>query len=1113
MSEVAVEHPLMAQEAEVEPEPAPVVPAPAPPLASSLAPSRTTSTPGLSKASLLMSPFARSHVLYPVKFFGRVAVEAPSSSAETIRHIQSMRANPPPDAMQIVLGIPRLAGGQILLLTLPDLALLVFINVPKVVFSFREGDCMAFTTHVKQQTYLLTTTPDAPFGMTQEQYSAVSLRRAVRLQSSGLTRLSESREVPNSSSPTMTAMRTPTGGHGVSDQQHARFTPQRSTPVSALSTPDGSHTAAKAVTPNPGNDSKHQTPTSSHDRSIELIKATGGIAGSLEDITLKSDSARASPTPSESATSRLSVDSSNIDLFFSHLFEFSDAQVTTDAMMRIANAFGRMAEEAALEDLLGYDIDVAVSVCEDDHKGSFSTCPLQKDAYKLRQGFTRRIVVTATQLSPQLNLLDSGSAVILSEADDLSGVTSTSLDVISMNTDEGRKSCTMTCAWPAVDGLLVETPKDSEIGFKLSVDMMMYGLKEPVRFQRTFKVRVHKATERFWYPSKRDSLQKVFKAKLTVETSPAGLIGYTLAALTEKEDVQQSRGTWLLNKVLKGIAPGGAFGTHGDEEGTTGGDTADRPLTPPMQAPDSPDHVMSGHGTVGREISESTLESWSDVISKWDVTPRKRVQQLVRKGIPQVLRSQVWQKLANVEVNDGFIEEYRLLLTKECAQEQVITVDLHRTFPGHEFFRDRESEGQKILFNINKAYANLDTEIGYCQGMSFISAALLLNMPEEEAFALFVKIMYEYGLRDLFKENFKTLHLIFYQLKCSLEDALPDLYAHFRECGIEVHMFASQWFLTLFSVKFALPVVYHIMDLFLSEGLDILFGIALAMLKNAKRDLLAMPFEDILLYFRVQLPRVYMDDQGAVGLIQSAVKCKPNDRKLKKYEADYLEMKAKEEVIQDPVLRLEKENQELKQHSARLETESDKLASDLTAAKQHVDELEHANKALETALVTTKAKLERERREHQDDNTRLEAEAMQIKDMYRKSLLRSDNDKQVMTSEVDALKQVAASLNEQYEDRSRSIQTLTAENAAMKALLENKADAIELQQRVHQLELELAKCKLKISENEFEKESMHQQLAHLKQQAQPAAHHAADAQSSDKDKKKWFGKLTAALSS
>ena len=50
-----------------------------------------------------------------------------------------------------------------------------------------------------------------------------------------------------------------------------------------------------------------------------------------------------------------------------------------------------------------------------------------------------------------------------------------------------------------------------------------------------------------------------------------------------------------------------------------------------------------------------------------------------------------------------------------------------------------------------------------------------------------------------------------------MQDHLGDLYEHFMEQGLEAHMYASQWFLTLFTAKFPLFVVFHILDLFLSE--------------------------------------------------------------------------------------------------------------------------------------------------------------------------------------------------------------------------------------------------------------------------------------------------------
>lgn len=48
---------------------------------------------------------------------------------------------------------------------------------------------------------------------------------------------------------------------------------------------------------------------------------------------------------------------------------------------------------------------------------------------------------------------------------------------------------------------------------------------------------------------------------------------------------------------------------------------------------------------------------------------------------------------------------------------------------------------KESLFNVMKAYSLHDREVGYCQGSAFIVGLLLMQMPEEEAFAVLVKLM------------------------------------------------------------------------------------------------------------------------------------------------------------------------------------------------------------------------------------------------------------------------------------------------------------------------------------------------------------------------------------
>lgn len=102
-----------------------------------------------------------------------------------------------------------------------------------------------------------------------------------------------------------------------------------------------------------------------------------------------------------------------------------------------------------------------------------------------------------------------------------------------------------------------------------------------------------------------------------------------------------------------------------------------------------------------------------------------------------------------------------------------------------------------------------DTAVSYCQGLSYLAAALLLHIPEEQTFFLLNVIMSEerYNMRQLYLDNFETLHVKLYQLAKLYSEKIPEIGSHFRDLGVEPHMFASQWLLTLYTAKFPLYLV------------------------------------------------------------------------------------------------------------------------------------------------------------------------------------------------------------------------------------------------------------------------------------------------------------------
>lgn len=162
-------------------------------------------------------------------------------------------------------------------------------------------------------------------------------------------------------------------------------------------------------------------------------------------------------------------------------------------------------------------------------------------------------------------------------------------------------------------------------------------------------------------------------------------------------------------------------------------------------------------------------------------------------------------------------------------------------------------------------------------------------MPEEEAFCVLVALMYDYGLRDLYKCGFDQLYLHLYQLNRLMKDQLPKLYEHFEIMGIETHMFASQWFLTLFTARFPLNLVFHILDVFLLDGKKILFQVALTLLTEFESELRMLDFEGILKYFRVTLPKRCRSAGLARKLMKRA--CERKVKKLDQYREEYLVQK------------------------------------------------------------------------------------------------------------------------------------------------------------------------------------------------------------------------------
>ncbi|XP_066124742.1 ecotropic viral integration site 5 protein homolog isoform X1 [Saccopteryx bilineata] len=353
-------------------------------------------------------------------------------------------------------------------------------------------------------------------------------------------------------------------------------------------------------------------------------------------------------------------------------------------------------------------------------------------------------------------------------------------------------------------------------------------------------------------------------------------------------------------------------------------------------------------------LEEDSWILWGRIVNEWEDVRKKKekqVKELVRKGIPHHFRALVWQLLCSAQ-SMPIKDQYSELLKMTSPCEKLIRRDIARTYPEHNFFKEKDSLGQEVLFNVMKAYSLVDREVGYCQGSAFIVGLLLMQMPEEEAFCVFVKLMQDYRLRELFKPSMAELGLCMYQFECMIQEHLPELFVHFQSQSFHTSMYASSWFLTIFLTTFPLPIATRIFDIFMSEGLEIVFRVGLALLQMNQAELMQLDMEGMLQHFQKVIPHQF--DGGPDKLIQAAYQVKYNSKKMKKLEKEYTTIKTKEMEEQVEIKRLRTENRLLKQRIETLEKESASLADRLIQGQVTRAQEAEENYLIKRELATIK---------------------------------------------------------------------------------------------------------------------------------------------------------------
>ena len=329
---------------------------------------------------------------------------------------------------------------------------------------------------------------------------------------------------------------------------------------------------------------------------------------------------------------------------------------------------------------------------------------------------------------------------------------------------------------------------------------------------------------------------------------------------------------------------------------------------------DEPDHVLitDKYGFIKKESSEkeegdfkknknkietddflqinARIEKWNYMLQNYEIFSKKKFKILkfrTRKGIPDNLRGYVWRLFA--EKDKFYVNNlYQELLNKPVNESQEVTIlkDLDRTFPLCHLFKEKYGNGQRKLYKVLSSYSKYNPKVGYVQGMGFITAMFLIYMAEESSFFMLEALMKKYGIEDIYYEGFPGLRKRLFILLNLTKKFLPKLYNLNKKGGILPMLYASSWFITLFTKCVDFSISLRIFDCFLLEGIKVIYRFSLALIKLKESEILGSDADDTIKIYTNIHENVKVDE-----LFKTAFGFNLSRNYLQKLEDEYEKVK------------------------------------------------------------------------------------------------------------------------------------------------------------------------------------------------------------------------------
>ncbi|KAJ7329267.1 hypothetical protein JRQ81_015441 [Phrynocephalus forsythii] len=277
------------------------------------------------------------------------------------------------------------------------------------------------------------------------------------------------------------------------------------------------------------------------------------------------------------------------------------------------------------------------------------------------------------------------------------------------------------------------------------------------------------------------------------------------------------------------------------------------------------------------EIERTT--KWLKMLKSWEKYKNtEKFHRRIYKGIPLQLRGEVWSLLLDVpKMKEEMKDYYNTLKIKARGASpdiRQIDLDVNRTYRDHIMFRDRYGVKQQSLFHVLAAYSVYNTEVGYCQGMSHITALLLMYMNEEDAFWALVKLLSgpKHAMHGFFIPGFPKLLRFQEHHDKIMKKFLSKLKQHFDSQEVSTSFYTMKWFFQCFLDRTPFRLTLRIWDVYILEGERVLTAMSYTVLKLHRKHLMKLQMEELVQFLQETLAKdFFFEDDFVIDQLHSSM--------------------------------------------------------------------------------------------------------------------------------------------------------------------------------------------------------------------------------------------------